>query len=142
MRFVPIFIIMIIQLRLAISYKKTLVVKKVLKITIGGDSRGERTSTLPTRMRQGEISNLRWDDVDCTRGIFGMKVYELLASKAGSYGRGKGRVFTSRLANELKVQFLVRKFCEARDRAGVTEPCNQSAQSQLLPALSGSEWSS
>jgi hypothetical protein len=47
---------MIIQLRLAISYKKTLVLKKVLKITIGGDSRGERTSTPPyTNAPRGDL---------------------------------------------------------------------------------------
>ena len=84
-------------------------------------------------MRQGEILNLQWQDVDFTRGILvvmkskhrtrrtiplNMKVYELLASKPAAKGACQGRVFSSPLGNALKVRFLGREFCEARDRAG------------------------
>ena len=34
-------------------------------------------------------------------------------------GMSRGRMFTTPRWNELKVRFLVREFCEARDRAGI-----------------------
>ena len=91
---------------------------------------------LNTGMRQGEILHLQWQDVDFTRGTLvvmksknGMrrtiplntKVYELLATKQAATGASKGHVFTTPLGNELKVRFLVREFCEARDRAGIPD---------------------
>jgi integrase len=90
---------------------------------------------LNTGMRQGEILNLQWQDVDFTRGTLvvvmkskngtrrtiplNTKAYELLASKQGATGVSKGPVFRTPRGNELKVRFLVREFCEARDRAGI-----------------------
>jgi integrase len=91
---------------------------------------------LNTGMRQGEILNLQWQDVDFTRGtLVVMKskngtrrtlplnttVYELLATKQASMGVPRGRVFTTPRRNELKVRFLAREFCEARDRAGIPD---------------------
>jgi integrase len=91
---------------------------------------------LNTGMRQGEILNLQWQDVDFTRSTLvvmkskngtrrtiplNAKVYELLASKQGASGASEGRVFTTPLGNPLKVRFLVREFCEARDRAGIPD---------------------
>src|SRR5688572_17702404 len=46
-------------------------------------------------------------------------VHERLASKQATTGATEGRVFTTPLGNELKVRFLGREFCEARDRAGI-----------------------
>lgn len=91
---------------------------------------------LNTGMRQGEILNLQWQDVDFTRGtLVVMKskngtrrtiplnapVYELLAAKQAATGAKKGRVFTTPRGNELKVRFLAREFCETRDRAGIPD---------------------
>ena len=91
---------------------------------------------LNTGMRQGEILNLQWQDVDFTRGtLVVMKskngtrrtiplnatVYALLAAKQAAMGAAKGRVFTTPRGNELKVRFLGREFSEARDRAGVPD---------------------
>jgi integrase len=91
---------------------------------------------LHTGMRQGEILNLQWQDVDFTRGTSvvmksknGMRrtiplnttVYELLAAKQAANGASKGPVFTTPRGNELKVRFLVREFCQARDRAGIPD---------------------
>jgi integrase len=89
---------------------------------------------LHTGMRQGEILNLQWQDVDFARSTLvvmksknGMRrtipmntvVYERLASKQAMTGATEGRIFTTPLGNELKVRFLGREFCEARDRAGI-----------------------
>jgi integrase len=91
---------------------------------------------LNTGMRQGEILNLQWQDVDFARGTLvvmkskngtrrtiplNSKVYELLAVKQAAAGASKGRVFTTPRGNDLKVRFLVREFCEARDRAGIPD---------------------
>ena len=91
---------------------------------------------LNTGMRQGEILNLQWQDVDFTRGtLVVMKskngtrrtiplnttVYALLAAKQAAMGVSEGRVFRTPRGNELKVRFLVREFCEARDRAGIPD---------------------
>ncbi len=89
-----------------------------------------------TGMRQGEILNLQWQDVDFARGILmvmrskngtrrviplNAKVYELLAAKQAVAGATQGRVFTTPRGNELQVRFLVREFCEARNRAGIPD---------------------
>jgi len=94
------------------------------------------TFALNTGMRQGEILNLQWQDVDFTRGtLMVMKskngtrrtiplnstVYELLAAKQATTGTSCGLVFTTPLGNTLQVRFLVREFCEARDRAGIPD---------------------
>jgi integrase len=91
---------------------------------------------LNTGMRQGEILNLQWQDVDFARGTLvvmkskngtrrtiplNSKVYELLAVKQAAAGASKGRVFTTPRGNDLKVRFLVREFFEARDRAGIPD---------------------
>ena len=91
---------------------------------------------LHTGMRQGEILNLRWEEVDFTRGtLMVMKskngtrrtiplnstVYALLAAKQAATGTSCGPVFTSPLGNTLQVRFLVREFCDARDRAGIPD---------------------
>ncbi|MBS0181331.1 MAG: tyrosine-type recombinase/integrase [Nitrospira sp.] len=91
---------------------------------------------LNTGMRQGEILNLLWQDVDFTRGtLIVMKskngtrrtipvnttVYDLLAAKQGATGASSGLVFKTPLGNTLQVRFLVREFCEARDRAGILD---------------------
>jgi len=91
---------------------------------------------LNTGMRQGEILNLQWQDVDFTRGtLIVMKskngtrrtiplnatVYDLLATKQAAAGASKGPVFKTPLGNMLQVRFLVREFCEARDRAGIPD---------------------
>ncbi|MDH4083481.1 MAG: tyrosine-type recombinase/integrase [Nitrospira sp.] len=91
---------------------------------------------LNTGMRQGEILNLLWQDVDFTRGtLIVMKskngtrrtiplnstVYELLAAKQAVTGASSGPVFKTPLGNMLQVRFLVREFCEARDRAGIPD---------------------
>ena|SRR5688572_17730042 len=85
-----------------------------------------------TGMRQGEILNLQWQDVDFAGSTLvvmksknGMRrtlpinsvVYEQLAAKQAKTGATGVRVFRTPLGNELKVRFLVRQFCEARDRA-------------------------
>lgn len=94
------------------------------------------TFALNTGMRQGEILNLQWQDVDFTRGtLMVMKskngtrrtiplnstVYELLAAKQAAAGTSSGPVFKTPLGNTLQVRFLVREFCEARDRAGIPD---------------------
>lgn len=91
---------------------------------------------LNTGMRQGEILNLQWQDVDFTRGtLIVMKskngtrrtiplnttVYDLLATKQAATGASSGPVFKTPLGNALQVRFLVREFCEARDRAGIRD---------------------
>ena len=91
---------------------------------------------LNTGMRQGEILNLQWQDVDFTRGtLVVMKsknwtrrtiplnttVYAVLATKQATIGDVQGRVFRTPRGNDLKVRFLAREFCEARDRAGVPD---------------------
>jgi integrase len=48
-------------------------------------------------------------------------VYEMLASKQATTRATEGRVFTTPLGKELKVRFLGREFCEARDRAGILD---------------------
>jgi integrase len=91
---------------------------------------------LNTSMRQGKILNLQWQHVDFTRGtLMVMKskngtrrtiplnstVYELFAAKQAATGASCGRVFKTPLGNTLQVRFLVREFCEARDRAGIPD---------------------
>ncbi|UVT16018.1 MAG: tyrosine-type recombinase/integrase [Nitrospira sp.] len=91
---------------------------------------------LNTGMRQGEILNLQWQDVDFTRGtLIVMKskngtrrtiplnstMYELLAAKQAVARTSRGPVFKTPLGNTLQVRFLVREFCEARDRAGIPD---------------------
>jgi integrase len=92
--------------------------------------------TLNTGMRQGEILNLQWQDVDFARGVLmvmqskngtrrtiplNATVYELLAAKQATTGAARGPVFRTPLGNELQVRYLVREFCEARDRAGIPD---------------------
>ena len=48
-------------------------------------------------------------------------VYEFLSAKQAAVGAAKGLVFTTPRGNELKVRFLVREFCETRDRAGIPD---------------------
>ena len=48
-------------------------------------------------------------------------VYELLAAKQAATGALRGPVFRTPLGNELQVRYLVREFCEARDRAGIPD---------------------
>lgn len=89
-----------------------------------------------TGMRQGEILNLQWRDIDFARSTLvvmksknGMRrtlpinsvVYEQLAAKQAKTGVTEGLVFTTPLGNELKVRFLAREFCEARDGAGIPD---------------------
>jgi integrase len=91
---------------------------------------------LNTGMRQGEILNLQWQDVDFARGLLmvmkskngtrrtiplNARVYELLSAKQATTGTTHGPVFTTPRGNELQVRFLVREFCEARDRAGIPD---------------------
>jgi len=91
---------------------------------------------LNTGMRQGEILNLEWQDVDFIRGTLvvmkskhgtrrtiplNVTVYELLATKQAITGASRGLVFKTPKGNELKVRFLGREFCEARDRAGIPD---------------------
>lgn len=83
-----------------------------------------------------EFINLQWQVIDFTRGtLIVMKskngtrrtiqlnstVYELLAAKQAASGASCGPVFKTPLGNTLQVRFLVREFCEARDRAGVPD---------------------
>jgi integrase len=94
------------------------------------------TFALHTGMRQGEILNLQWQDVDFARGVLmvmkskngtrriiplNARVYELLAGKQAATGASRGPVFKTPCGNELKVRYLVREFCEARDRAGIPD---------------------
>jgi integrase len=87
-------------------------------------------------MRQGEILNPQWQDVDFTRGILvvmkskngtrrtiplNAKVYELAAAKQAGTQATRGPVFRTPCGNELKVRYLVREFCEARDDAGIPD---------------------
>ena len=91
---------------------------------------------LNTGMRQGEILNLQWQEVDFSRGTLivmkskngtrrtiplNAKVYELLAAKQAITGLSRGPVFKTPLGNLLQVRFLVREFCEARNRAGIPD---------------------
>jgi integrase len=91
---------------------------------------------LNTGMRQGEILNLQWQDVDFVRGVLmvmqskngtrrtiplNATVYELLAAKQAMTGASRGPVFMTPLGNELQVRYLAREFCEARDRAGIPD---------------------
>ena len=91
---------------------------------------------LHTGMRQGEILNLQWQDVDFARGILmvmkskngtrrtiplNATVYELLAAKQATTGAARGPVFTTPRGHELHVRYLAREFCEARDRAGIPD---------------------
>src|SRR3989454_11824367 len=91
---------------------------------------------LNTGMRQGEILNLQWQDVDFVRGVLmvmtskngtrrtiplNATVYELLAAKQATTGAARGPVFTTPRGNELQVRYLAREFCEARDLAGIPD---------------------
>jgi integrase len=44
-----------------------------------------------------------------------------MAAKQASIGVSVGRVFSTPPGNPLKMRFLVREFCEARDRAGILD---------------------
>jgi Site-specific recombinase XerD len=48
-------------------------------------------------------------------------VYDLLATKQAAAGASSGPVFKTPLGHTLQVRFLVREFCEARDRAGIPD---------------------
>ena len=48
-------------------------------------------------------------------------VYELLAAKQATTGALRGPVFRTPLGNELQLRYLVREFCEARNRAGIPD---------------------
>ncbi len=78
-----------------------------------------------TGMRQGEILNLQWQDVDFARGTLivmkskngtrrtiplNTKVFDLLAAKQSTSGGSRGPVFRTPLGNELQVRYLVREF--------------------------------
>ncbi len=91
---------------------------------------------LNTGMRQGEILNLQWQDVDFARGTLivmkskngtrrtiplNTKVFDLLAAKQSTSESTRGSVFKTPLNNELQVRYLVREFCEARNRAGIQD---------------------
>lgn len=91
---------------------------------------------LNTGMRQGEILNLQWQDVDFARGTLivmkskngtrrtiplNTKVFDLLAAKQSTSETSRGLVFKTPLGNELQVRYLVREFCEARNRAGIPD---------------------
>jgi integrase len=91
---------------------------------------------LNTGMRQGEILNLQWQDVDFARGTLivmkskngtrrtiplNTKVFDLLAAKQSTSGASRGQVFRTPLGNELQVRYLVREFCEARNRANIPD---------------------
>ena len=91
---------------------------------------------LHTGMRQGEILNLQWQDVDFVRGVLMVMqskngtrrtiplnaiVYELLAAKQATTRATRGSVFTTPRGHELHVRYLAREFCEARDRAGIPD---------------------
>jgi integrase len=91
---------------------------------------------LHTGMRQGEILNLQWQDVDFVRGLLmvmkskngtrraiplNQRVFDLLAVKQAAAKATRGPVFRTPLGNELQVRFLVREFCEARDRADIPD---------------------
>jgi integrase len=82
-------------------------------------------------MRQGEILNLEWQDVDFVRDTLvvmkskngtrrtiplNVTVYELLATKQAITGASRGLVFKTPRGNELKVRFLGREFCHMTQR--------------------------
>ena len=46
---------------------------------------------------------------------------KLLAAKQATTGAARGPVFMTPRGNELQVRYLVREFCEARDRAGIPD---------------------
>ena len=48
-------------------------------------------------------------------------VYALLTAKQAATGTSSGPVFKTPLGHPLQVRYLVREFCKARDRAGVTD---------------------
>ena len=91
---------------------------------------------LNTGMRQGEILNVKWPDVDFCRGtLVVMKskngerrtipinntVFALLATIRAKCGEKEGPVFTTGLGNELKARYLGRTFTLARERAGLSD---------------------
>lgn len=91
---------------------------------------------LHTGMRQGEILNLQWQEVDFGRSTLivmqskngtrrslplNTTVYDLLAVKQAATGAPRGPVFRTPRGQHLQVRFLVREFCDARDRAGIPD---------------------
>lgn len=91
---------------------------------------------LNTGMRQGEILNLHWEHIDFERGVLivmksknGTRrtiplitpVFKLLSEMQARTGRTKGPVFLSPRGKRLKVRYLVREFCRARDKACIPD---------------------
>jgi integrase len=91
---------------------------------------------LNTGMRQGEILNLHWEHIDFERGVLivmksknGTRrtiplitpVFKLLSEMQARTGQTKGPVFLSPRGRALKVRYLVREFCSARDQAGIPD---------------------
>ncbi|UVT18575.1 MAG: tyrosine-type recombinase/integrase [Nitrospira sp.] len=90
---------------------------------------------LNTGMRQAEILDLQWKDVDFVRGtLVVMKsknherrtiplnnvVYALLLQKRADVEKN-GSVFVTGQGNGVKARYLVRTFSKVRDRAGLTD---------------------
>jgi len=93
------------------------------------------TFALNTGMRQGEILNLNWQEVDFCRGtLVVMKskngerrtiplnntVFELLAAMRAKGCEQQGPVFKTGLGNELKARYLGRAFTKTVKRAGIS----------------------
>lgn len=91
---------------------------------------------LNTGMRQGEILNLHWEHVDFGRGVLivmrsknGTRrtiplmtpVFKLLSTMQARTAMSHGPVFRTPRGNAIKVRYLVREFCKARDMAGIPD---------------------
>lgn len=91
---------------------------------------------LNTGMRQGEILHLHWEHIDFERGVLivmksknGTRrtiplitpVFKLLSEMQVRTGQTTGPVFLSPRGRALKVRYLVREFCSARDQAGIPD---------------------